>query len=150
VLTSNVAQILISLVITYGLMVREELSLAHGHSQDAATRRESAGRVSHSRGCQGCCDQPVELPTDHGVAFPEILLQGRPSSPQDVARAVARAIERNRAETTVATGSMRLSAALGGVAPVLVGDLARLLGAGSVRAAMVAARNRGDNGQPDR
>jgi hypothetical protein len=62
---------------------------------------------------------------------------------------VARAIERNRAETTVAAGSMRLSAALGGVAPVLVGNLARLLGAGRVRAAMVAARNRGDNGQPN-
>jgi short-subunit dehydrogenase len=71
------------------------------------------------------------------------------SSPEDVARAVARAIERNRAETTVAAGSMRLSAALGGVAPVFVGDLARLLGAGRVRAAMVAARNRGDKGQPD-
>jgi short-subunit dehydrogenase len=71
------------------------------------------------------------------------------NSPQDVARAVCRAIERNRAETTVAAGSMRLSAAMGGVAPVLVGTLARLLGAGRVRAAMVAARNRGDNGQPD-
>jgi hypothetical protein len=70
-------------------------------------------------------------------------------SPEDVAHAVARAVERNRAETTVAAGSMRLSAALGGVAPVLVGNLARLLGAGRVRAAMVAARNRGDNGQPD-
>lgn len=34
------------------------------------------------------------------------------SSPEDVARAVARAIERNRAQTTVAAGSMRLSAAL--------------------------------------
>jgi short-subunit dehydrogenase len=71
------------------------------------------------------------------------------SSPEDVARAVVRAIERNRSETTVAAGSMRLSAALGGVAPVLVGDLARLLGAGRVRAAMVAARNRGDKRQPD-
>jgi short-subunit dehydrogenase len=71
------------------------------------------------------------------------------NSPQDVARAVARAIERNRVETTVAAGSMRLSAALGGVAPVFVGNLARLLGAGRVRAAMVATRNRGDNGQPD-
>ena len=62
---------------------------------------------------------------------------------------MARAIERNRAETTVAAGSMRLSAALGGVAPLLVGDLARWLGAGSVRAAMVAARNRGHDDQPD-
>jgi short-subunit dehydrogenase len=70
-------------------------------------------------------------------------------SPQDVARAVTRAIERNRAEITVAAGSMRLSAAIGGVAPVLVGTLARLLGAGRVRAAMVAARNRGENGRPD-
>jgi short-subunit dehydrogenase len=68
------------------------------------------------------------------------------SSPEDVAHAVARAVERNRAETTVAAGSMRLSAALGAVAPVLVGNLARLLGAGRVRAAMIAAR--GDKGQP--
>ena len=69
------------------------------------------------------------------------------SSPEDVARAVARAIERNRAEITVAAGSMRLSAALGGVAPVLVGNLARLLGAGRVRAEMVAARSRINDGQ---
>jgi hypothetical protein len=66
-----------------------------------------------------------------------------------VAHAVARAIERNRAETTVAEGNMRLSAALGGVAPVLVGNLARLLGAGRVRAAMVAARDRGESGSSD-
>jgi short-subunit dehydrogenase len=70
------------------------------------------------------------------------------SSPEDVARAVARAIERNRAEITVAAGSTRLGAALGGVAPVLVGDLARLLGAGGVRAAMVAARHRADEDRP--
>jgi short-subunit dehydrogenase len=71
------------------------------------------------------------------------------NSPEDVAHAVARAIERNRAETTVAAGNMRLGAALSGVAPVLVGDLARLLGAGRVRGAMVAARNRVGTGQAD-
>jgi short-subunit dehydrogenase len=65
------------------------------------------------------------------------------SSPLDVARAVARAVERNRAETTVAAGSVRLSAALGAIAPVLVGRLSRLAGAARVRDAMLATRRRG-------
>ena len=42
------------------------------------------------------------------------------NSPEDV-RAVARAVERNRAKTTIAAGNMCLGAALSGVAPVLVG-----------------------------
>lgn len=66
------------------------------------------------------------------------------SSPTDFARAVTRAIERGRAEVRVATGSVRVSAALGGVAPVLVGDLARLAGAGRVREEMLATRPRRD------
>jgi short-subunit dehydrogenase len=63
------------------------------------------------------------------------------NSPQDVARAVARSIERNRPETTVAAGSVRLMATVGAVAPVLVGTLSRRMGAGRVRDAMVASRH---------
>lgn len=52
------------------------------------------------------------------------------NSPAEGAAAVVRAIERDRAEITVAAGSVRLSAALSGVAPVLVGHAARRAGAG--------------------
>jgi short-subunit dehydrogenase len=72
-----------------------------------------------------------------GVALPRGT---RTSSPEDVARAVARAIERDLAEVEVASASVRLSAALSRVAPVLAGDLARRAGAGRVRDAMIAAR----------
>jgi short-subunit dehydrogenase len=68
-------------------------------------------------------------------------------SPHDVARAVARAIERNRPEITVAAGSVRLSAAIGAVAPVLVGRLARLAGAARVRKAMLEAQRRRDDAE---
>lgn len=61
------------------------------------------------------------------------------SSPEDVAKAVAKAIERNRAEVTVASGMVRLSAAVGVLAPVLVGTLSRRAGADTVRKAMIAA-----------
>jgi short-subunit dehydrogenase len=80
-----------------------------------------------------------------GVAPPR---GGGTSSPQEVARAVARAIERNHAETIVAAGVVRLSAAIGGIAPVLVGTLARLAGAGRVREQMIASRTRGHGGKP--
>jgi short-subunit dehydrogenase len=73
---------------------------------------------------------------------------GGTSSPEDVAKAVARAIERNRAETTVAAGVVRLSQAIGVVAPVLMGTLARLAGAGRVRQEMIASRSRGDGTPP--
>jgi short-subunit dehydrogenase len=76
-----------------------------------------------------------------GVAMP---WGGGTSSPEDVPRAVARAIERDRPETTVATGAARLSAALGGVAPVFVGTLARLAGARRVREEMIASHTQGD------
>ena len=41
----------------------------------------------------------------------------------------------------VATGSVRLSAAIGGVAPVLVGRIARLASAAPVREAVLAAQS---------
>ncbi|MGV0740041.1 SDR family NAD(P)-dependent oxidoreductase [Mycobacterium syngnathidarum] len=59
------------------------------------------------------------------------------SSPEDVARAVAGAIERGTPETTVASVGVRLLAGIGAVAPVLIGDLARLAGVGRVRDAML-------------
>ena len=69
-------------------------------------------------------------------------------SPQNVARSVARAVEQDRPEITVAAGSVRVSAMIGGVAPVLVGRLARLAGAARVREAMLNASNRGDGTEP--
>jgi short-subunit dehydrogenase len=50
-------------------------------------------------------------------------------SPQDVANAVVRAIERNRAEIDVATAPVRWSAALAGIRPGLVAAANRRLGA---------------------
>lgn len=61
------------------------------------------------------------------------------SSPADVARAVADAIERDRPETTVASVGVRLLVGVGAVAPVLIGELARLAGVGRVREAMLDA-----------
>jgi short-subunit dehydrogenase len=64
------------------------------------------------------------------------------SSPQDVARAVVRAIERDRRAVTVATGGVRLGRVIGVVAPGLVAPIARLAGANRVRAAVVEAEHR--------
>jgi hypothetical protein len=66
------------------------------------------------------------------------------SSPQEVARAVVRAVERDRAEVVVAAGGERLGAAISGVAPVLVGRLARMTGLGRIREAVLDAQSRGD------
>ena len=63
-------------------------------------------------------------------------------SPRDVALAVVRAVEGNRAEVVVATGGLRLCAAAGRVAPVLVGRVGRLVGADRVRRAMLTAQGR--------
>jgi short-subunit dehydrogenase len=72
---------------------------------------------------------------DTGVALPRGF---GTSSPQDVARAVARAIERDRPETTVASTGVRVLVGVGVLAPVLIGRLARLAGAGRVREAMLS------------
>jgi short-subunit dehydrogenase len=71
---------------------------------------------------------------DTGVALPRGF---RTSSPQEVARAVAHSIERDRPETTVASAAVRTLTGLGAVAPVLIGRLARLAGVGRVREAML-------------
>jgi short-subunit dehydrogenase len=71
----------------------------------------------------------VELPKGVGT-----------SSPEEVARAVATAIERGRVEVEVAARAMRLGSRIGAVAPLLAGDLSRRAGAGKVRDQMIAAR----------
>jgi len=71
---------------------------------------------------------------DTGVALPRGV---GTSSPEDVARAVAAAIECDRAETTVASAGMRVLVGVGAIAPVLVGELARLAGIGRIRHAML-------------
>jgi short-subunit dehydrogenase len=76
-----------------------------------------------------------------GVALPR---GAGTSSPQDVARAVARAIERDRRAVTVATGGVRLGRVIGVVAPGLVAVIARRAGATRVREAMIEAEHRTD------
>lgn len=71
---------------------------------------------------------------DTGVALPRGF---GTSSPEDVARAVADAVERDKPETTVAPAGIRLLAGVGAVAPVLIGKLARLAGVGRVRDEML-------------
>jgi short-subunit dehydrogenase len=63
----------------------------------------------------------VKLPTGVGT-----------SSPEDVARAVVSAIERNRAEVDVAPLTMRAGATFAGVAPELASKVARRLGSESI------------------
>jgi len=64
------------------------------------------------------------------------------SSPEEVARAVVRAIERDRPEVVVAAAGERLGAALSGVAPVLVGSIARVAGLGRIRKTVRDAQSR--------
>src|SRR5262249_18047992 len=59
---------------------------------------------------------------------------GSTNSPREVARAIVSAIEHDRAEVTVARGSVRAGAALGTIAPRLVGAFARSAGAGQAPA----------------
>ena len=61
-------------------------------------------------------------------------------APHDVALAVVRAVEGNRAEVVVATAGLRMCAAAGRVAPVLVGKAGRLVGANRVRRAVLIAQ----------
>lgn len=72
---------------------------------------------------------------DTGVTLPRGF---GTSTPQDVARAVARAIERDRPETTVASAVVQVLVGFGSLAPVLTGEITRLAGIGRVREAMLA------------
>jgi short-subunit dehydrogenase len=62
------------------------------------------------------------------------------SSPEDVARAVLHAIERNRAEIDVAPLPMRAGATFAGIAPELASKVARRLGADSIAREMEAGQ----------
>lgn len=62
------------------------------------------------------------------------------SSPEDVARAVAKAIIDGKPEVEVAAMAMKLGARVGAVAPRLAGDLSHRAGAGDVRRRIIAAR----------
>lgn len=70
-------------------------------------------------------DAQVKLPSGVGTRTPE-----------DVAAAVVRAIECNRAETDVAPVSIRLAAAIGGLAPSLAATVSRRLGSRAIAMAM--------------
>lgn len=62
------------------------------------------------------------------------------SSPEDVARGVLSAIERNRAEVDVAPLALRLGATFAGVAPELSSKVARRLGSESIAREMEAGQ----------
>lgn len=71
----------------------------------------------------------VELPTGVGT-----------KSPEDVAKAVVTAIERNRGEIDVAPISMRASTVFAGVAPELAASVARRLGSEEIARQMEAGQ----------
>jgi uncharacterized protein len=71
----------------------------------------------------------VKLPTGVGT-----------SSPEDVARAVVSAIERNRAEVDVAPLPMRAGATFAGIAPELASKFARRMGAQDIARNMEAGQ----------
>jgi short-subunit dehydrogenase len=72
----------------------------------------------------------VELPTGVGT-----------KSPEDVAKAVVTAIERNRGEIDVAPISMRASTVFAGVAPELAASVARRLGSEEIARQMQAGQH---------
>ena len=61
-------------------------------------------------------------------------------SPEEVARAVISAIDRNRAEVVVAPLSMRAGATIGGAAPMLASAVTRLLGSERIAAEIAAGQ----------
>ena len=61
-------------------------------------------------------------------------------SPEDVAAAVLRAIERNRAEVEVAPVGLRVGANFAGVAPQLASAVSRRIGGGQVATNIAAGQ----------
>lgn len=61
-------------------------------------------------------------------------------SPEEVARAVISAIDRNRAEVVVAPVSMRVGATIGGAAPMVASAVSRLLGSERIAADIAAGQ----------
>jgi len=76
---------------------------------------------------------------DSGAPLPASI---KTNSPREVAGAVVRAVERNRAEIDVAAPLIRFGGLLGGPLPRLVAGISRRQGVGEVRAQMAAARRR--------
>jgi uncharacterized protein len=74
-------------------------------------------------------DAGVELPRGVGTR-----------SPEDVAAAVLRAIERNRAEVEVAPVGLRLGASFGGLAPQLAAAMSRRMGGERVASELAAGQ----------
>jgi len=74
-------------------------------------------------------DTQVKLPRGVGT-----------STPEEVADAIALAIERNRGEVDVAPLSMRLGAAFAGFAPEVSAKVARRAGSGQIATKMAAAQ----------
>ncbi len=72
-----------------------------------------------------------------GVALPRGV---RTRTPDDVARAVVQAIERNRSEIDVAPLDMRLGAAFAGLRPELSGRMSRRLGSERIASNLAAAQ----------
>jgi short-subunit dehydrogenase len=72
-----------------------------------------------------------------GVKLPASV---KTNSPEDVARAVVRAIRTNAAELEVAAAPLRLAGALGPIAPTLVARIARQRGVDQIRREMASAR----------
>ncbi|MHB8242862.1 MAG: SDR family NAD(P)-dependent oxidoreductase [Solirubrobacteraceae bacterium] len=62
-------------------------------------------------------------------------------TPEDVAKAVVRVIEHNRAELDVAPLPLRLSSAFAGLAPEMAAGVSRKLGANKIAGEMAAANN---------
>ena len=71
---------------------------------------------------------------DAGVELPWYV---RTRSPSEVAEAVVRAVERNRAEIDVAPASLRLGATFASVAPALAAEVSRRLGSDRIALAHV-------------
>ena len=74
-------------------------------------------------------DADIELPKMVGTRTPE-----------DVAAAVIRAIERNRAEVEVAPVGVRVGASIGAVAPALAASVSRRIGGGKIASDLAAGQ----------
>jgi short-subunit dehydrogenase len=74
---------------------------------------------------------------DAGISLPPGV---GTKAPDDVARGVLRAIERNRAELDVAPIALRLGATLSGVAPELAATVSRKAGGDKVAANLAASQ----------
>ena len=82
-------------------------------------------------------------PTDSKSRLPRFV---GTSTPEEVAEAVVRAVERDRAEIDVAPLPLRAGALAGGIAPNLVAGVQRKLGGDRVATAFVEDQSRSRDG----